>query len=424
MNELIKCVCFLEKMLKLFIILITLITLKSNQEEDECCFNTKKALKFGVQVVLTNFNELKELKFKCKLPQNYSILSFQPNKPIILDNSLEINDLSIIQSNELLVIVFYNFKGFDFTSNPFKNLKSNVNDYNKLIQLKSPFDLYLNNKLIDASNCNEENLKNANFIQQFPGAVFEILRANKNSGETCPFIFKNSILSLLTINNLRESLVFTNRFTFLNVTITESLDSLIWQTYLFMYHSDLNSKLLNKHVFKQLACLDINGIINQIEFETFKNLDNLRLLRIKSQNIKQLFVKNNKWLQYLNKNKKQKHFILLIYQSTENVTYYSYPNEDLCLFKDFPHENNVLPILQPNSKSTCTCTELFLIQFTYDADIRFLRDFSTYYIFEDYKEILFNSLIFPDCIHGYPKEDLIKKCNFKKRFENHINFLS
>ena len=390
----------------------------NSNEEEECCFKTKNALINGEIIILSDFNDLKELKFKCKESINISILYFKPNKPIIFDDSLDMNSLTI-NSNIVLSIGLLNFKGFNLGSNnPFRNLKSNKPNQH-ILQIASPFDLYYNKKLIDKTNCNKQ-IPSLKLAQQIN--TLDIIMANKNSGETCPFIFKNIKFLLLSINNLRNSLIYRNKFTFFNVSISNNdLNCSIYETYLIMYHSELNTKLLNENVFKKLFSLDINGIINKIDKDTFKNLDNLQLLRIKSQNIKQIFVKNNKWLKYLNYKKylnniKNEGFVLSIYQSIENVTYYSYPNEDFCLFKDFPHERFVIPILRPNTKSECTCTELFLIQYLFSIDnsvADFIRNFRAYYVLEYYAQ--FQKLYdLPDCALEEPIHK-IRNCNFIQR---------
>jgi hypothetical protein len=58
-------------------------------------------------------------------------------------------------------------------------------------------------------------------------------------------------------------------------------------------------------------------------------------------------------------------FDLILFQSFSNVTYYDYPNEDFCNFKHFPHHRFVLPELRPAYKSQQSCTELYLIQYSF-----------------------------------------------------------
>jgi hypothetical protein len=399
----------------MLLIVFKLYNCKTNEYEQECCLNTNKASKNtnNAEILLSDFNDLNELKFNCKEEINIKILAFQPNKPIIFDDSLDIKNLKIISNFKFLAIVLYNFKGIDLISNPFKNLETKI-----FFQYESIFDFYINKKLIDKTNCNDK-IPISSIVQQALDLI--ISNPNKNSGETCPFVFKNSIIASLSIKNLRYSLIYTSSFTFQNKSIQNNLNCSIFQTGLEMFHSNLNSKLLNAHVFRNLTILDINGIINRIEADIFRNLKQLHLLRIKSQNVKNIFSRDNKWFQYLNKNddlRMSDVFIFLIHQLYENVTFYSYPKEDFCFFKYFPHQRFVLPVLTPNSKSKCSCTELFLIQNSFKYQNQIERRISNFHLnyFNDYYDN--SNKLFPDCINnGNSIEDLIEQCEFQKRLK-------
>jgi hypothetical protein len=399
----------------LMLLMFKVFYCKTKEDEQECCLNTNKATKNdkNAEIFLSNFNDLNELKFNCQEEKNIEILAFQPNKPIIFDDSLDIKNLKIISNSKILAIVLYNFKGIDLSSNPFNNLEKKI-----YFQYESIFDFYINKKLIDKTNCNDQ-ITSRSIIQQTLNLI--VSNPNKNSGETCPFVFKNSLIALFSINNLRYSLIYTSSFTFQNKSIQNNLNCSIFQTDLEMFHSNLNSKLLNAHVFRNLTILDINGIINRIEADVFKNLKQLHLLRIKSQNVKNIFSRDNKWFEYLNKNDDSRLssvFIFLIHQLYENVTFYLYPKEDFCFFKYFPHQRLVLPILTPNSKSKCSCTELFLIQnsIKYQNQIeRRISNFGLNYLNDYYDN---SNKLFPDCINnGNTIEDLIEQCEFQKRLK-------
>ncbi len=400
--------------------MVKIINCKTN--ENECCLNKYKITKEDKELYLSNFDNLKELKFNCKEEiNNITLLALQPNKPIILDDSLDLKNLTITSKLNSMLIILYNFKGIDLSSNPFKYLK-------KMLQFQfsqiTKFDFYVENKqIIDKTNCNDQIMPmNLNIIQQANSIVFSNSNKNSDNKETCPFLFKNTFISSLSIRNLKYSLIYRNSFSFQNVSISIQLNSLIYQTYLEVYHSNLDAKLLNKHVFRNLTFLFVIGVINKIEADTFVNLHHIRLMRIKSQNVRNIFAKNNKWLEFLNPNEEENSterntLTMFIHQLYENVTYYSYPDEDFCLFKHFPHRKYVFPILTPNSKSSCSCTELFLIQYSFRLRSQIEQKFSHHdlnYFFDYYDN--FDNL-FADCFNGYPIEDLIKNCKFKERQE-------
>jgi len=424
-------------LIKYLILLLSIIVLSADASADEsCCFNTNKAYRSrataaepnNLRITLSKFNDLKELKFNCKEPIDMSILQLLPNKPIILDNSLEIKNLQINDSlDDGFAFVFTNFKGFDLNSNPFGQVKINKQFQCYYFQIDSKFDFYLNNTLITSNNC-KPNLPNLSFTRQ--ARVLILDKINMNSAETtCPIIFKNTNFVLLSIQ-MKLSLIYKNSLTFQNLTFDQDLlNCTIYQTVLSVYRSNLNTKLFNKHVFEKLKVLVIYGVINQIEDDTFKSLKELHLLKIQSQNVRNLFVFNNKWLQYLNQDMHTLNlnqideinmFALIIYQSIENVTFYNYPDEDFCLFKEYPHNRLVIPILKPNSKSICSCTELFLIQYS-EKYSSFLNYLDEKIVFNDYMyqyEVKVEKNLKLHKCFNESFDLMISKCNFQKRLEN------
>ena len=144
-------------------------------------------------------------------------------------------------------------------------------------------------------------------------------------------------------------------------------------------------------------------------------------------------MKNNKWLQFLNYNQKitkpvpfNQTFFLVLYQSLPRVTYYEYPNEDFCYFKNFPHEKIVLPVLKPNHNLTCSCTQLYLIQYSYLLKNRFDANFEhiNQFLIVDYRFALYyadylSQETFKDCLtseKGVFRKRLVE-CNFSQRLE-------
>ncbi len=109
---------------------------------------------------------------------------------------------------------------------------------------------------------------------------------------------------------------------------------------------------------------------------------------------------------------------LVLYQSFYRTTFYTYPEEDICYFKDFPHSKLVLPILKPNNNvSSCTCTQLYLIQYSYLFKDQF--DYSLRYVQKSYELVLYYSDIvsqesLKDCYNENIEQRIIQ-CDFRKR---------
>lgn len=291
----------------------------------------------------------------------------------------------------------------------------------------SNFNFYYDNNLIQNNQyCSKIYLSNINY---FPKVIVLLLSSNVlYSKQTCPFIFKNTYLKTLAIKQLTESSIFTNMLSFrhLNQTELSGLNSTILIFKFISYITKLDTNLLNKQVFEYLIIFDFIGQFNSIQFDLFKSFSHLIVIRFQMQYISRLFHKNTTWLNYINlnySNHLNKYVILSLYQTFPNLVFYKYPNEDICLFENFPHDRQIFPKLYPEVNLELTCTQLFLIQYAY-KHTTFINKFthnlkSTYFYFDtdiEYAYKPFSKLI------NSSIDDLILKCDFKSRFQKcHID---
>lgn len=114
-------------------------------------------------------------------------------------------------------------------------------------------------------------------------------------------------------------------------------------------------------------------------------------------------------------------FILSIFQTFSNSIYSNYPLEDFCYFKDYPYERLAMLHLKPNYKSTCSCTELFLIQYFIkrNSDIFYYQDqlISNYYFLSQYYSNDINEIDFSNCNNSSVEKSFVY-CNFKTRLND------
>jgi len=403
---------------------------------DTCCLTDKSDEdKFNVQR-LSDFDRLEELNFDCNETVNISFIKFKPNHKIIYNNSLNIRSLTIRPLKpDIFSLMLDNFKGFVIESNPFE--KVNFIDF-KLNQTllyieNSNFDFYFKDIIMDHI-CNEtkilESLKPVNILSQ--SIVVVLSDSTLFSHNTCPFIFKNAYIMLLNIR-VSSSFIFRNELKFQRISNQIRLNILVYQLDLTLYHSSLSMDLYNEHVFKSTAILNIVGQTRFIQHDLFKNFNQLKLLRIKMQSIREIFSRNNKWLEYLNYavpevDLKLDHpfsmsrmFILSIYQTYPNLTFYDFPIEDFCLFENFPHKRLVLPHIKRSTKSSCSCTEIFLIQFSqkYANEIDYYTGIQSnlinnYYQIQYYTFDLSENSIFSICLNSSLNQ-VIRNCQFSNK---------
>jgi hypothetical protein len=395
-------------------------------------------------VQIKNFNNLSELNFnQCKEPISVNNWGLNPSSKIILDNTLNLKGLIFELLNKKADTIFFhlsNFKGFDLLSNPFNEIKfiSKTKLIYKIWYIESTtiFDFYLNNKLIQEKDClNNNNNNNKNWNNLITNSESYFLSINAFfSLKTCPYIFENTSIYMIIFNKIITSFINSNKLTFLTIK-NSSLNSRIFFAEFDLYRIQFDGNLFNEAIFKKTVVLQINGILNSIQNDLFKSFNDLKIIRIQTQYVKQIFAKNNKWLEYLSFNFKpididaaenlakylKKSIFLIIFQIFPKLTFYDYPNEDFCLFMKFPHNKLVFPLLRPsNPKSKeCSCTEFYLIQYSFIIQSRF--DYYTNQITSSYQLFLYyldeiRDSKFSKCIQNEKElNNFILKCNFKQR---------
>lgn len=149
------------------------------------------------------------------------------------------------------------------------------------------------------------------------------------------------------------------------------------QFWLIIANNHLNFAFIHFHldVFENLYVLDLQGQITSIQDETFKELGKIRFIRFRMQNIRDLFARKNNWLTHINDDLdvdpsdsrnintyNERIVILALNQLYYNLTLYEYPQEDICFFQNYPHRKLVWPLLKPNFKTSCSCTEIYLVK--------------------------------------------------------------
>jgi len=423
------------RLLQISLIIIKLI-------EAECPFK-EISNKNNSRLTITNFNNFSELSFNyCKEPIIIASWIIRPNKKLILDDSLNFKGLTLFSSEKLEDIQLNNLKGFDLLSNPFSRISFSRDSSleNVLWSIdESNFNFYINNKLLNEQECLSN--KNKNWNNLITNSKLSFLTLNSGtiySLKTCPYIFKNTKIITLSLNEIRSSFVDSNLLSFLkleNYSNNNFLNSDIFHADFTLYRVHFDDSLLNEAIFKETKCLDLNGILNGIQNDLFRSFNEMKLLRIRTQHVKQLFAINNKWLEYLNfkmppidpddaeilEKFLDKAIFLIIYQSFSRITFYNYPNEDFCLFMKFPHNKLVFPQLRPSISENCSCTEIYLLQYSfvfrhgfdhYSSQTTFSYQMLPYYL----NEITDKS--FTKCVKNTRELNyLIFNCNFDKRKE-------
>ena len=385
--------------------------------------------------VLKNFDRYEELFLNCAINLNSKALIYVPNNELLLHNSMNYKLLfKHVKFQSFNEIFFFRVKGINFKEN-----QTSLFDFkNKPVCIfYGEFIFYIKEQLVDKNSCKFVNFKNKS---SFFGEISSLnLLWIKYSTSTCPFVFLNSRLTDLFLGKISNSLIFKNRLEFIQNNETESFDLYHENFYslnLEMAYENLTTKLVDKHVFKYMSYLGLYGIVSDIQVDFFKNFKELFSLKINTKSLIRLLNINNNWISYVNnKNnfnlndiKNQFNFNIIrvftflieqydkhLYSNVLTINAYKYPDEDFCLFKYFPHNHLVFPIISSTERLECTCTLIWLIQHygLYLNDDLVSYKFLDYYMFQHTENLDFN-LSAKICFNSNLKKR-IKECQFDDR---------
>jgi hypothetical protein len=155
------------------------------------------------------------------------------------------------------------------------------------------------------------------------------------SQTVCPFVFKNSRLSQLTLQYQVDSFLFVSLFRFqeVNFTRTFSINSTILELYLHGYNYKLDTNILHPLVFENISILEAEGTIQLIETTLFKHFKMLTEFTLSLTSIENLFHQIGiEWMNYVNINSS-----IVIW----SILPYSYPEQDFCIFAQFPVNRSI-----------------------------------------------------------------------------------
>ena len=317
-----------------------------------------------------NFFLLDELNFPTSTRLTLANIFIRPRQSIIFNYTSLFNlfnNLSLRPTNT--VISLSNFRGFDIFKNPFTNLRTD-----QTIQLFLQFndtilDFYTNNKLIDEKDCDDPNFNSALSLMFSPFDVIIFYDTVRYPQNLCPKVFANSFLSEIYFYNFNN----INKFIFYSTDLSQNLNQLRVEK-LFFVNSQiifLDSGILNRNLFQNILSLNFYGVfLTRIEENLLASFKNLRTITLDLHNFKDL-IYNLNWFRELNSDFSNvnpvdadmfKSFQVEILLGDRTMNY-EFSNEDLCLFKDFPHSKLVYPSLSTKVNLTCSCTVMWLIQY-------------------------------------------------------------
>jgi hypothetical protein len=365
--------------------------------------------------LIDNFENFNDLILDCN--QTYNITKYVymlPKQTQILDKTFEFNRIfDRNQLKQVKLLIIGNLKGIDLVTKPF--VQSRFQQITTAYIFLSKLDTYSNSVLIDSNKCDPETYysnTSTNFARYFYGiTIYDVYYPQK----WCPYFFQNFDVVNLALFDIKNSFLIKNRLNFYKLTTPPSNVNLkhLLSLQLIMTFERLDENNLAPIVFKNVQRLGLAGILTGIEAKLFGDFQKLKTIDFALGNLKEFFHQGtNKWMTYLNLNGSGLLILKFIYlkQTVSFDLIYEYPNEDLCLFKNFPHERFVFPMIMPGRQLECTCT-LYWLQSNihrFKNQIKIVKDYSMNY--EEYSDQKVLNKAFLYCNSSF---NLTEVCNFK-----------
>lgn len=263
--------------------------------------------------------------------------------------------------------------------NPFKNFKGDL----ELVIFNAKFEFYHNNKISSELNDQTE----FESIFNFPFKMVYLGRGVIFTRQISPFLFNNSKINSLLINDLKNTFFMKNilKFSKTNKTLNCSITYLA----LIVQNYDLDQSILNEMIFANLNQIQITGSLRSIQMDVLGAFANLEWIYLELNDAGEFFHRFGiEWLNFCNSNYK----LNIVRVFFVSILPYDYPNEDFCLFANLDFKKNMFIDIVFDK---LTCTVLWIIKNSLMLDTKLNR-----YLVQFNKTFLTNK---------------INECNFEKK---------
>ena len=255
---------------------------------------------------------------------------------------------------------------------------------------------------------------------KFSKSFILYLRDESTDNKICPLAFKNVLISLLAL--IGDNSYFSQRLIKFSNETFDDLNSTIIFLAIYIRNVEVDFELIHPSIFQQTSFITFYNNVKSIYPDFFLNFKNVQNIQFRTHEFRSLIhQKGICWIKSINrdfnvnlsdelemyeffKNKYPVSILLVSYYTSYDKTMYEvFPEEDFCIYRDFPFNQMVILIQQIDNdinyklwNTKVSCTFLWLIQY-----------YSRYKFFINYYRIMIyiNSEEFKS----------ISKCNFTHR---------
>ena len=330
---------------------------------------------------------------------NLKMVYFRLPSNQIFDDSFDFDNIATFLPNNIYIVRFRFIKGFDIDR--FQVKSKNVSTAFTLEFFFSKFEFYSKKKSI--GSCKD--------LTAFPQSIFQVYNykimflSSSFKRSICPLLFRNCSVKILVFDGFINSFYKRNVLNFEQMidNNTSDIGSNIIELNLYSFIKiDIESRIIDNLVFKNLGSLTLFGEISSIEsglFKNFKKLKNLYFyanyfqLLSHRRGIDWMFDLNSDYsIDLLNSTINTtelsekciliefmpnfiKEFVTVESFFNLNTSYFEeeFPNEDFCLYKDFPFDH-LLVVIPDSHGVNYNCAYLWFIQY-YSIHNTFLDEF-------------------------------------------------
>jgi hypothetical protein len=281
----------------------------------------------------------------------------QANNPIMLTSDLNLAALifafnasiltnPFIRANVLLK--FTGINGIEVAQWPNIGITINGLEFDK-----SKIEFYINGTLSSDLKCSS-GLPDANFFPMFYTLTF-------NEGNTypsqpvCPLIFRNANMDSFTLNDQTVNSSITNLWRFHPYQSSETaINSNIICFEVRGYNYNIDASMMHPLVFAGVSALYIYGTVSSIQTDLFQHFNQVIQIIFTLDNYKNFFhTVGIGWSTHLSTVNGPR--IIFDADTLGDLSQYTYPDSDLCLFAQYPHQTALTYALNTNL-TKCTST--------------------------------------------------------------------
>ena len=397
-------------------------------------FNTTERHYYNKTSIIIRFKSFSELSIKChRLRFKIEMLKFYAERDLFINSDMDIrNMLRLFEFVDDQMIEFMNVRGFNYVTGKAPVNFDMINYmayFHELI-----FEFFIDERLVTKEVCFTFNF--ANNRTNFFGSLRNLVLAEytRYTKAICPYVFLNTRLVQLSMYGITNSLLLKNQVSFVDINQTSEFDLHTFElnfVQITVAYEEITLKIINKYVFKHMHVFFMSGLITRIQPDLFSYFKEVNSINIKADNFKIFYQSGTSWLHFLNEdlnvdltklseiNMHRYRAINIVFADTFSVfkQSYTYPDKDICLFKDFPHKQLVYPTFEfAEYSNECSCTIMWLIQHS-KLYVNFNEtDYDTHFLLDRPLSFMDESIRY--CLTMGNFTESLESCRFEVRLNN------